>query len=268
MDTRNTSRTNGSPEESEMAPSWLVTFLKHQEEMQQRREAEMQQRREEDQRLFQQSFMQMFANMGRQDNGENSAANRSTSTNPRASRPSTLDVDVTYSKFRSWRNAWNDYAMLQQLDKQPIEVQKADFRCCLSEEMRIHLKCAIDIEDENDLSVAEIMDKIQEYLRQKRNVALDRVAFEERRQQNGESFDEFYVSVRRLADESDLCDKCYDQRLTTKIMSGIRDTNVRKELLAITPFPDLKTVINICRSEESALKDSLKDSLSESLSLR
>ena len=39
-------------------------------------------------------------------------------------------------------------------------------------------------------------------------------------------------------------------------MSGIRDTNVRQKLLAITPFPELKTVVNICRSEESAMKDS------------
>ena len=55
--------------------------------------------------------------------------------------------------------------MLQQLDSQNIEVQKADFRCCLSEEMRLHLKCAIDIPEQNDLSVKQILDKIQEYLR-------------------------------------------------------------------------------------------------------
>ena len=228
-------------------PPWLITYFQHQEEMQKRRD--------EEQRRFQETISNLLIN--NQGNNESQQITPSVSNkNPRASRPSTLDIDVTYSKFRSWRNAWNDYVMLQELDKQPIEVQKADFRCCLSEDMRIHLKCAIDIEDRNEFSVSQILDKIQEYLRQKRNVALDRVAFEERKQQNGENFDDFYVSLRKLAEESDLCDECYEQRITTRIMSGIRDTNVRQKLLAITPFPELKKVVNICRSEESAMKDS------------
>ena len=122
------------------APSWLMTYLQHQEEMQRRRD--------EEQRRFQETISNLILN--NQGNNESHQTTPSVSNkNPRASRPTTLDVDVTYSKFRSWRNAWKDYAMLQQLDKQPIEVQKADFRCCLSEEMRIHLKCAIDIEDQN-----------------------------------------------------------------------------------------------------------------------
>ena len=68
--------------------------------------------------------------------------------------------------------------------------------------MRLHLKCAIDIPEQNDLSVKQILDKIQEYLRLKRNVALDRVAFEECKQEKGESFDEFYVKPRKLAEEA------------------------------------------------------------------
>ena len=185
----------------------------------------------------------------------NGASSQSTKVH-HVNRPSMLDVDVTYSRFRSWRMAWNDYYMLQKLENQPLEVQKADFRCSLTNEMRTHLKCAIDIADQNDFTVSEILDKIQEYLRQKRSIALDRVAFEERRQEHDESFDEFYVSLRNLAEESDICEKCYEQRITTRIMSGIKDKNVRQKLLAINPFPDLKTVVNLCRSEESATKDS------------
>ena len=186
---------------------------------------------------------------------QNSTSNQSAKVS-HVNRPIMLDVDVTYSRFRSWRSAWNDYYMLQKLDKQPLEVQKADFRCSLTNEMRTHLKCAIDICENNDYTVSEILDKIQEYLRQKRSIALDRVAFEERRQEEDESFDEFYVSLRNLAEESDICENCYEQRITTRIMSGIKDKNVRQKLLAINPFPDLKTVVNLCRSEESAKKDS------------
>ena len=94
----------------------------------------------------------------------NGASSQSTKVH-HVNRPSMLDVDVTYSRFRSWRMAWNDYYMLQKLENQPLEVQKADFRCSLTNEMRTHLKCAIDIADQNDFTVSEILDKIQEYLR-------------------------------------------------------------------------------------------------------
>ena len=39
----------------------------------------------------------------------------------------------------------------------------------------MHLKCAIDVLHSENSTVEEIVDKIHKYLRQKRNVALDRV---------------------------------------------------------------------------------------------
>ena len=167
-----------------------------------------------------------------------------------------LEVDTTYSKFIAWRESWNDYARIQKLGNQPSDIQRADFRCCLSEDMKVHLKCGINVSEEDGHSVDEILDRIQDYLRQKRNVALDRVAFEERKQEDGECFDNFYVAIRKLAEEGDMCDNCYDQRLVTKIMSGTNNLEVRQKLLALTPFPTLKATIELCRSMESALKDS------------
>ena len=35
-------------------------------------------------------------------------------------------------------------------------------------------------------------------------------------------------------------------------MSGVRSEEVRKKLLALTPFPQLEAVVALCRSEESA----------------
>ena len=171
-------------------------------------------------------------------------------------RPPQLDTDATYSKFLEWRNSYNDYAMLQKINELPLDIQRADFRCCLTEQMKLHLKCAIGINEDSDLTVVEIMDQIQKYLRQKRNVALDRVAFDERKQHKGETFDEFFVDIKKLSIESDFCEQCYEQRLTTKIMSGIASQEVRQKLLAFNPFPSLQDVVDVCRSEESASKDS------------
>ena len=170
-------------------------------------------------------------------------------------RPPLLDTTTTYSKFRSWRTIWNDYQMLTKLDQLPLNIQKAEFRSCLTEEMRIHIKCAIDIHDEDGSTIEEILDKIQLHLRQKRNVALDRVYFEQRTQEENESFDDFYVAIKQLAEEADLCDECKNQRLTTKIMASVNDQELRQKLLALTPFPTLQTVVNLCRSQETAIKD-------------
>ena len=39
-------------------------------------------------------------------------------------------------------------------------------------------------------------------------------------------------------------------------MVGIKSQELRQKLLTITPFPDLKTVVGICRSHEAAVKNS------------
>ena len=62
--------------------------------------------------------------------------------------------------------------------------------------------------------------------------------------------------MKNLANEADMCDHCMDQRLVTQIMMGIEDNELRQKLLTINPFPDVKTVVDICRSSEYAKKDS------------
>ena len=229
------------------APVWLEAILRQQADFQQQ------------QADFQREMLRMMSNQNVNTvNTESSTStgNQSTTGTVRAARPEKLEVDITYSKFKAWRDSWNDYYKLQKLNSQPIDIQRADLRSCLTEEMKIHLKCAIDVVENDNSSVNEVLDKVENYLRQKRNVALDRVAFEERKQHDGEDFDTFYVSLRKLAEEGEICQNCVETRLVTRIMSGIADVEVRQKLLAITPFPSLKTTVEICRSHESARKDS------------
>ena len=126
--------------------------------------------------------------------------------------------------------------------------QLALFRTCLSSEMRAALGHTIPTKT----TLNEQLDEIAEHFRRQRNVALYRVQFEQRQQQAGESFDNFYVAIRELATDAELCGTCLETRLTTRIMSGVRSEEVRKKLLALTPFPQLEAVVALCRSEESA----------------
>ena len=125
-------------------------------------------------------------------------------------------------------------------------------RPCLSTEMRATLTHAINLDD--NATVDGVLTKIENYLRQQRSVALHRVKFEERQQQDGESFDDFLIAVKKLAADAELCGTCINERLVTGIISGVSYGELRNKLLALRPFPNLPTVMSICRSDESATK--------------
>jgi hypothetical protein len=71
------------------------------------------------------------------------------------------------------------------------------------------------------LSPADVLDQITAYIRSKRNIALKRVAFEECEQSAGETFDDFYIRPRSLAEAADVCARCLDTRMKTRVMAGI-----------------------------------------------
>ena len=86
-------------------------------------------------------------------------------------------------------------------------------------------------------------------------MAVDRVAFAERTQSPGESFDDFYIALRDIAANADLCTFCLDQQLVTRIICGLREAETRRELLAMSPFPSVKQALDVCRSREAAVQN-------------
>ena len=174
---------------------------------------------------------------------------------PSATPPPPLQSSVSLLDFVSWRSLWNDYATLIRLDRLTPREQCALLRSCLSVEMRSTLEFALQFETSDVCPVEELLDNIHKFLRGRRNIALDRVAFEERRQEPGETFDDFYITLKKLAANADLCSTCRDERMATKLMSGVRDGEVRKKLLALSPFPSCQQVIDLCRSQEAAAQN-------------
>ena len=170
---------------------------------------------------------------------------------PAATPPSKLSASISLRDFRAWRSSWNDYARLCQLAAFSREDQLAFLRSCFTEDMRATSQHAVGITEDTD-TVQSALDKIEKHLRQQRNIAIDRVKFEEKQQEEDEPFDAFLVSIRELASDAELCIECKDQRLSTRIMSGLHNQETRRKLLALRPFPALETVIDVCRAEEAA----------------
>ena len=231
-------RTNKMQPKAEI-PTWLKTLLESQEQARKKdeearqRAEEARQRAEEARDAAHREEMQLLRDLitGNQNRIQNQPSFPSQAERPDkpslTPRPPLLQEDTTYSKFKSWRETWQDYTMLIQFEKLPPGSQRAHLRSCISEEMRSYIKCALGINKETEMTVDAILDSIENHLRQRRNIAIDRVAFVERRQQEGESFDSFYVSIKKLAEEADLCDECIEQRLVTRIMSGVRSKELK-----------------------------------------
>ena len=162
--------------------------------------------------------------------------------------PPKLTPDISLRDFRAWKATWEDYFELSNGPRLTSNHQLALLRTCLSPDMRATLGQTIPARD----NLTDQLDEIAGHFRRQRNVALYRVKFEQRHQEHGETFDHFYVALRELAADADLCGSCLNERLTTRIMAGVASEDLRKKLLAINPFSRLEDVVARCRSEESA----------------
>jgi hypothetical protein len=92
----------------------------------------------------------------------------------------------------------------------PAAEQMAALRMCLDPSMQQIVEIVLGISPATPTTPDDVLDRIRYHVREKRNVALDRVAFEERRQGPVEPFDENYISLRRLADAADIYGTCFD----------------------------------------------------------
>lgn len=124
----------------------------------------------------------------------------------------------------------------------------AAFRMTLDPSMQQVVKVALGITPATATTPNHVLDLIVDYIRAKRNVALDRVAFEERQQGHSESFDDFYIGLRRLGEAADLWGTCSETRLVTRIIAGTRDAETKKNWPLA---PSLRCRWPCC-SEESA----------------
>ena len=161
------------------------------------------------------------------------------------------------SEFVTWRKSWEDYALINRVDLHDRQTQLAALRTHMSAEFLTVYDESIMVDGriENQHTVEEVLRVIEEFVRARKNIVVDRHEFYKRRQQPGESFEHFFVSLRQLGRQAAICDHCGDTQLVTLITVGVLDPELQKKLLEIRPAPDLNQVLTICRAFESASID-------------
>ena len=129
-----------------------------------------------------------------------------------------LKGEASYSKYKIWRQEWNDFANLAKLNSFSQSEQLSYLRQTLAEDMKDILRHSLNVPDDTEMPLSEILTKLDEYYKTKRGEALRRYEFNQCRQHQGESFDIFLVRLRKLADDADLCKQCIDKRIGDGIM--------------------------------------------------
>ena len=166
-----------------------------------------------------------------------------------------LADDISLQDFIMWRAQWEDFCNICHLSSYPVSQQVSVLRMVMTTRMLQTVEHVLNISSSAAVSPSHILDQIHDNIRKKKSVALDRLQFEECRQQTNETFDQFFIRLQCIASCSDLCGHCYEQRMTTRIIAGINDPEARKKLLAKKNFPSLSDDVDLCRAEESAGKN-------------
>ena len=92
-----------------------------------------------------------------------------------------LESDISLKDFETWRRKFSDYLALTGLSEASKLTQVATLRGFLSSDMYDKLRISIGVEDDTDLDAEQILESIRNFIRSKRNIALNRVLFEQRK---------------------------------------------------------------------------------------
>ena len=137
------------------------------------------------------------------------------------------------------------------VNTQPREYQVALLLHTLGDEaLKIYNGLQFDT-PETDRTVAEITGAFDKFAVGERNETYERYIFNQRRQQEGETFELYISTLRQLVKSCNYCNTCLDSLIRDRIVLGIRNTSTQSALLKERNLT-LKQAIDICRAAENA----------------
>ncbi len=151
-----------------------------------------------------------------------------------------IPADAEYHEFRVWKEKWQTNAMNKTLSAFSRQEQVSAIIDAMGRTAASILKTyqKLDMRDP-DITVDIILDALNQYYRDNRSIAVDRVAFHERKQGDNESFAVFVCALEELADDAEVCKHCREDQIITQILVGCKDGEVRRELFKKKTIPEL-----------------------------
>ncbi|KAK3875322.1 hypothetical protein Pcinc_019804 [Petrolisthes cinctipes] len=232
----------------------LTALLVRQAEAAQRAQEEGQRREERLNQLLEHMVAQPSSQSTSRTGSDDTSSSSNTSTHSArfpASAATTphLTSSASLREFDAWRYKFEGYVTLTKVNMLTRTEQRAALTAVLDDEWTRTLRYGISVPEDADLG--SILDAMGEYLRNQRNIIVDRRDFYLRVQEAGESFDDFLCSAKEIANFCEFCDKCVDSQLRDRIVVGTSDELALKRMLENKNLA-LENAIDICRASESA----------------
>ena len=152
-------------------------------------------------------------------------------------------------RWKLWLQKWRDFAVLVQLEDQPLKYQVAMFRQSIGDDGRKLLN-SLNMTDACTTDLEKVIAALQDFCVAQVNQTFERFKFNSRVRRNGESVQQFVSDIRTLASTCQFCDCIRDSLIRDRIVLGIRNEALTKRLLNQRNLT-LEQCINICMSEES-----------------
>ncbi|KAG0697957.1 hypothetical protein GWK47_026177 [Chionoecetes opilio] len=144
------------------------------------------------------------------------------------------------------------------LQKLPRQKQLIQLRMSVSLDVQRILEHTLGVAPDTSLTVTEVLDTLQSHFKSQRNEALRRRELLCCKQADGESFCDFYVRLKNLAEEVDLCTgnamTCAEIQLKMVFLMGVRDEELIQRLISLDTGASLLDVVTCCRSLEATCK--------------
>lgn len=102
--------------------------------------------------------------------------------------------------------------------------------------------------DEGTQKYDQVLKAFDDYFTPKQNEVINTFNFNNRNQEEGESFDNFYSNIKKLVKNCNFKD-FEDRMLRDRIVMGIKDRNLQQKLLEISDLT-LDKAVNRCRAAE------------------
>ena len=130
---------------------------------------------------------------------------------------------MDYASFLQWEKSWNLYVMSDQLNTLTDQQKTAIFFCLFTKELLGDLQYIFKINVDAEQKVNDTIESMKAYLKGQRLMALTKYNLSTGRQQQGETFEDWYCELRRIYDLAEAQDMTGDDLLIVLITTGIRD---------------------------------------------
>ncbi|XP_028411114.1 uncharacterized protein K02A2.6-like [Dendronephthya gigantea] len=152
--------------------------------------------------------------------------------------------------WKIYKQRWNDYAIISQLQRQTEEYRVALFLYSIGPDA-VKIYNSFDLPPEDKRKISKIMEKFDRYAVGETNETYERFIFTRKKQKEDETIDEYVAELRTLAQTCNFCTCLCDSLLRDRVVLGINDANTRKRLLRQADLT-LAKCIDICRSDEAS----------------